>query len=153
MWERLRVRLQGLTRRDDHSAEDDSGKVRLWPREWGSQPPVVTVRDGGFDVNAGRSGCESVAWSAITRVAAHKYDLFAVDEIVLAFETNDRRDVVIEVSEEWPGFADLFAPLTRELCVEAGWYNHVMFPVFATSYRVLFERQNLTPLVPDRMSV
>jgi hypothetical protein len=99
------------------------------------------VRDDGFDVNAGPAGCESLAWSAISRVAAYKYDLFAVDEIVLAFETNDRPDVLIEVSEEWPGFADLFVPLTRELGVEAGWYNDVMHPAFATNYRVIFERE------------
>jgi len=71
-----------------------------------------------------------------------RVDLFAVDEIVLAFETDDRLDLAIEVSEECLGFRELFTPLERKLGIAPGWYNNVMSPAFATNYRVIFERSD-----------
>jgi len=145
MWKKLVARFL--------KQEEDGAPLKLlWPRGTGSVPGILTVRDDGFELSAGSAGRQWVRWTSVTSVATYKYDRFAVDEIILAFETEQRPDLVIEVSEECLGFRDLFLPLERELGIGAGWFNEVMCPAFATNYRVLFERQNPATSVPDKMS-
>lgn len=76
----------------------------------------------------------------MTRIATYKLDLFAVDTIVIAFETRERPGFALEVWEECLGFRALFATLHSEFDVDPEWYGTVMLPAFATNYRVLFER-------------
>ena len=75
--------------------------------------------------------CTGTAYTGVT----------AVDEIMLRFETVEQPGTVVEVSEQWPGFGDLFEPLERELGITPGWYQEVMHPAFATNSRVLFTRE------------
>ena len=133
MWNWLVARFQ------KQEQKEAPGKL-LWPRGKGNVPGILTVRDDGFELSAGSVGRQWVPWISVTSVAAYKYDLFAVDEVVLAFETRDRPDLAIEVSEECPGFGDLFKPLERELGIAPDGYHDVMHPAFATNYRVIFER-------------
>jgi len=76
----------------------------------------------------------------VVSVVTWKYDKFAVDEVVIAFEVAERPGELQEVSEEWLGFQDLFAPIERELGLSPDWYQEVMQPPFATNRRVLFQR-------------
>ena len=135
MWSWLVARFRRQEERES------PGKL-LWPRGTGNVPGILTVGDDGFELSAGSAGRQWVTWTSVTSVAAYKYDLFSVDEIVLAFETDDRPDVVIEVSEECPGFADLFDALERALGVSPAWYQDVMRPAFATNDRVIYERHD-----------
>ena len=145
MWKSLCARFR------KQEETEAPGKL-LWPRGTGNVPGTLTVRDHGFELSAGSAGRQWVTWTSVTSVAAYKYDLFAVDEIVLAFETDDRPDLAIEVSEECPGFGDLFKPLERELGIAPDWYHDVMHPAFATNYRVIFQRPASATSVPDKMS-
>jgi hypothetical protein len=72
-------------------------------------------------------------------VIAYKRDLFTTDEICLVFESDDFTGGR-EVSEEWPGFKELFGEMERELGVSPGWYMEIMTPVFEPTPRLLFDR-------------
>lgn len=99
----------------------------------------IVPEPGGFAVLTTRGRRLPVRWAGVRRVHAYKRDLFTVDEICVAFESDDLAGV-LEVSEEWPGFADLFGPMESELGVSPGWYMEIMSPPFETMHRVLFER-------------
>ena len=108
--------------------------------------PRIEPTDAGFDLIGPDAAVQHVRWSALTRVVTLKYDLFAVDEIVLIFETGS---TAIEVSEDCAGFGTLFEPLERELGVNPEWYQTVMRPAFATNYRVIYERSGSRLLPSD----
>lgn len=102
--------------------------------------PHLALDNDGFAIVTPDGERHRVRWRDVTRVATYKLDLFAVDSIVLAFETSERPGLVLEVREEYAGFRDLFSPLASELGVDTEWYRTVMLPPFAMNYRVLFER-------------
>jgi hypothetical protein len=45
-----------------------------------------------------------------------------------------------DVSEEWPGFQELFRVMEKELGISPGWYMEIMTPVFEPTPRLLFDR-------------
>jgi hypothetical protein len=47
---------------------------------------------------------------------------------------------VVEVSEEWPGFSELFAGLEAALGVSPAWYLEIMTPAFEPTPRLLYDR-------------
>jgi hypothetical protein len=49
------------------------------------------------------------------------------------------------VSEEWPGFKDLFGVMEKELGISPGWYMEIMTPPFEPTPRLLFERRERQP--------
>ena len=112
-----------------------------WPSSEPPVPPRIEIDAAGFSLRHPDGRRTLVPWTSVWRVATFKYDNWAVDEIVLAFETVEHPGVVMEVSEDWPGFGDLFGPLEQELGISPDWYNEVMQPPLATNYRVIFERR------------
>ncbi|MFN8627383.1 MAG: hypothetical protein U0587_15545 [Candidatus Binatia bacterium] len=100
----------------------------------------IELDELGFAVVAPDGKRFPVRWSSVTRVATYKRDNFNTDEIVLAFEVADRPGYVQEVSEEWPGFQELLAPLELNLGIGPSWYQEVMLPAFEANFRVLFDR-------------
>src|SRR6266508_2298103 len=112
--------------------------TRLW-RRGASEPPRVVVDSRGFVVK-GSDGREfPVRWAAVVAVLAYKRDLLTTDEVIVAFRQRDDPELVPEVSEEWPGFRDLFPPLKRELGITDAWYLETTGKPFATDFRVLFD--------------
>lgn len=99
----------------------------------------IVLEPGGFSVLTMRGRRFPVRWSRVGRVSAYKRDRYVVDEICVDFEQNDL-DVVLEVSEEWPGFRELLGAMEAELGIPSSWYVDIMLPPFEPMHRVLFER-------------
>jgi hypothetical protein len=101
----------------------------------------ISLVDDGFDLFSpvGSQVVASVRWSNVLRVHTYKVDLVTTDCICLLFEFKDGT-APVQVSEEWPGFAELFGPLcTAFPSISPEWYAEVMTPAFETKHRVLYE--------------
>jgi hypothetical protein len=103
-------------------------------------PPRVVLEPGGLAILATDGRRVAVPWAVVDRIVAYKRDNVTTDEVHLAFELRDPPGAVREVSEEWPGFEELFGALEREFGISAGWYMEVMHPAFAPNLRILYER-------------
>jgi hypothetical protein len=102
----------------------------------------VELEPGGFAVLTARGRRFPVRWASVRRVIAYKRDLRSTDEICVLFESAD--DSRQEVSEEWPGFKELFGVMEKELGVSPGWYMEIMMPPFELTPRLLFDRTEHT---------
>jgi hypothetical protein len=103
--------------------------------------PAVRLRDDGFDLvnEPDKAVASTVRWSDVARIQAYKLDLITTDCICLLFEFGLGR-APIQVSEEWPGFADLFGPLSNAFpSIPESWYVEVMSPTFEAKRRVLYD--------------
>jgi hypothetical protein len=103
--------------------------------------PVIRIVDDGFElVSPGdQSTIALVRWRDVTRIHTYKIDLVTTDCIRLLFEFNGGR-APLQVSEEWRGFADLFAPLSAAFpSIPPDWYVEVMKPAFETNRRILYD--------------
>lgn len=98
----------------------------------------VAITADGFTVTAGNGDCTVVRWTAVSLVATYKLDLLTIDEVMLAFEIDDRP--AVEVGETLDGFDTLAERMESELGIRHGWFGEVVRPAFATNYRVLYER-------------
>jgi hypothetical protein len=99
----------------------------------------VELEPGGFAVLTARGRRFPVRWASVRRVIAYKRDLWTTDEICVLFESDDDSGRQ-EVSEEWPGFKDLFGVMEKELGISPGWYMEIMMPPFEPTPRLLFDR-------------
>lgn len=91
------------------------------------------------------AGLSDLYWRDVIRVEAFKRDLFAVDQICLAFITND--DAEVEISEEMEGFGALAEQLPNYLpgCEKWNeWFQPVAIPAFELNLRVIYKRENVT---------
>jgi len=114
-------------------------RFRRWFARRG-QPSHIELNAEGFTVVGHDGGRHPIRWASVTKVAAYKRDLVTSDEIVLGFEVIEHPGVAVEISEEWPGFAELFGPMERQLGVSAAWYREIMLPAFDRGHRLLYER-------------
>lgn len=105
-----------------------------------SEPTRIIIDDGGFFVSSADRSFR-VTWRSVNRVLAYKRDLLTTDEVIVAFRQRETPDHVLEVSEEWDGFRDLFEPMERELGVNADWYLTTIGRPFATDFQVVYERE------------
>lgn len=106
-------------------------------------PPTIECTAEGFvvrDASDASGATVAVAWSAVRRVAAYKRDLYTTDCIMLAFELDPPAPPGLELSEEWPGFPTLFAPMESALGVSPAWYVEIVTPAFEPTPRVLYQR-------------
>jgi hypothetical protein len=103
------------------------------------------VDPSGFVVKEASGREFAVRWIDVVAVLAYKQDLYIVDEVVMAFRQRQDPELVLEVSEDWPGFSDLFAPLERELGISDAWYLETTGKPFATDFRVLYDRRPSAP--------
>ncbi|HEX7239915.1 MAG TPA: hypothetical protein VF263_06590 [Longimicrobiaceae bacterium] len=113
-------------------------RIRRLFRRPSAAPPRIVATAEGFRLEVEGRPAVEVAWKDVTRVAAYKRDLMATDEIMLAVESRGLPGRVLELSEAWPGFADLFQPLEEHLGVSPAWYVEIMVPAFEPSYRELY---------------
>ncbi len=114
----------------------------------------IVLESGGFAVLTTRGRRFPVSWASVRRVSAYKRDRVTTDEIWVAFESDEFAGVQ-EVSEEWPGFQELFGPMETELGIRPAWYVEIMVPAFEPMHRVLFDRADTAapdtrPVGPDR---
>jgi hypothetical protein len=80
-----------------------------------------------------------VRWEDVARIQAYKLDLVTTDCICLLFELGPDR-APVQLSEEWPGFQDLFSPLAQRFpTIPESWYVDIMTPAFEEKRTVLFE--------------
>jgi len=101
--------------------------------------PHVRVTDEGFDLVSAvdQSLISAVRWSDVARIETYKVDLLTTDCICLLFEFRSGAKA-IQVSEEWPGFAELFGPLSKAFpAIQENWYLEVMTPAFESKRTVL----------------
>jgi hypothetical protein len=86
-------------------------------------------------------GHASLSWGQVTRIEAFKRDLYAVDLICLALETQDSDTLVIH--EEMPGWQALLDALPGYLPgfpPEGAWLAKVAIPAFETNLTTLFTK-------------
>jgi hypothetical protein len=88
-----------------------------------------------------------VLWRGVRRVVAFKRDLYTTDAIMLLLELDGPAPRLLELSEEWPGFADLLGSMEGTLGISPAWYIEIMTPVFEATPRVLYERAGLPSVV------
>ena len=103
--------------------------------------PRVGLVDGGFDLFSLDDGqvVASVRWANVLRIHTYKVDLVTTDCICLLFEFKDGA-APVQASEEWAGFAELFAPLAAAFpTIPSEWYTEVMSPAFESKHRVLYD--------------
>ena len=103
-------------------------------------PPTIEATTGGFVLRAADGAVVNVQWASVRRAAAYKRDLYTTDAIMLALELDPPGPAMLEVSEEWVGFADLFEGMERALGVSPAWYLEIMVPAFEATPRILYER-------------
>jgi hypothetical protein len=113
---------------------------RIWPLRR-PNPPRILVDSEGFVVQAPNGRALPVRWSDVVAVFAYKRDLLSTDEVVLAFRRRQDPELVLEVSEEWPGFRDLFRPLENNLGITDAWYFETTAKPFETDFRTLLDRR------------
>jgi hypothetical protein len=106
-------------------------------------PPRIEIEADGFAVVGSGGERRPIRWDSITKISAFKRDLLTTDEIILVVEV-ERQGMVQELSEEWTGFNDLFAPMAERLGISPGWYIDVMSPAFDPKYRVVYERTRVS---------
>ena len=109
------------------------------------EPPRIVTDSEGFVVNVSDGKTLSVRWSDVVAVLAYKRDLLTTDEVILAFRQQPDPEVVLEISEEWPGFQDLFEPLSNALGIGDAWYLETTRKPFDTDFRILFDRRKSLP--------
>lgn len=98
----------------------------------------IVLDSGGFAILTTRNRRFDVRWEDVRRVRAYKRDLLTTDEICVVFEAEG--GVAIRVSEEWPGFQELFHVMDQKLGINPEWFGEIMLPPFEAMHRVLFER-------------
>ena len=91
----------------------------------------VSANNDGF-VHHG----QATAWSEVVAIATYKDDLFAYDEIWLAFKMPS--GFWVEVSEQEEGFGAFAEEVERRFSLPNGWYREVMLPAFARNERVVW---------------
>ena len=123
---------------------------RLHASENSPPLPRIELEDAGFAIVFPDGRCSSIRWKSVTRLVTFKRDNFSTDEVILSFEVAERPGIAHEVSEEWPGFRNLFSALQSELGITPNWYDKVMQPPFATNFQVLLPAERaLTPSKSD----
>ncbi|MFL5383844.1 MAG: hypothetical protein ACJ8GN_15090 [Longimicrobiaceae bacterium] len=114
----------------------------------GGGPAVIEATADGFVLRPSGGAAVEVPWSAVRRAAAYKRDLVTTDAIMLVLELDAPAPALLELSEEWPGFADLFGGMERALGVSPAWYIEIMLPAFEPTPRVLYERPGASSAPP-----
>ena len=115
-----------------------------------SRPPRIELEPDGFATVGPAGDRHPIRWTGIVKVAAFKRDNFTTDEIVVVFEVDEQPGMVQAISEEWTGFADLFAPMEERLGISPSWYWEIMIPAFEPMYRVLYDRSEPRALDSSR---
>jgi hypothetical protein len=107
--------------------------------------PLVRVTSAGFallDPNT-KAVTRIVLWADVSRIQTYKVDLLTIDCICLLFEFRSGGPPV-QVSEEWAGFPDLFAPVSEAFpSIPQNWYAEIMTPAFEAKRTVLYEAHNV----------
>jgi len=106
-------------------------------------PPTIEATADGFVLRADDGMDVNVQWASVRRAAGYKRDLYSTDAIMLVLELDPPGPAVLELSEEWSGFADLFGGMECALGVSPCWYLELMVPAFEPTPRVLYERPGL----------
>jgi hypothetical protein len=113
-----------------------------------SAPPAIEPTADGFALRGPDGTTVEVQWRHVRRAFACKRDRITTDEVVLALELDPPAPALLEVSEESPGFAELFGGMERALGVSPTWYLEIMVPVFEPTPRTLYERPGAPPDPP-----
>jgi len=103
--------------------------------------PAIAVDETGFSLTLDRH-TRAFPWQSVNKVAAFKQDRFTYDRIVLLFEVSTPGDPILSLSEECPGFADLFGPMEGALGINPRWYVEIMTPAFEPTPVVLYVRSD-----------
>jgi hypothetical protein len=102
--------------------------------------PLIRPTHGGFSLIQDNSQAvlRTVLWSSVAKIQTYKRDFLTTDCICLLFELQSA-DPPVQVSEEWDGFADLLASMSKALpTIPANWYVEVMTPPFAEKRTLLY---------------
>ncbi|MBK6781593.1 MAG: hypothetical protein IPI38_09460 [Gemmatimonadetes bacterium] len=108
----------------------------------GDSPPLPTIAADVTGISLTIGGVSrAIPWSAIQRIAAFKQDLGSHDRIVLAIDATRSSEEPVLLSEDCPGFADLFGQMEAALGINPGWYLEIMMPAFEATPRVIYVRE------------
>lgn len=116
----------------------------LFSRRGIPQLPTVGADVTGLTLTLERH-TRAIPWQAITRIAAFKQDLHTHDRVVLLIEVSSSGDPTVTISEDCPGFSDLFGPMEEALGVNPRWYLDIMAPAFEPTPTVLYLSSHSPP--------
>lgn len=114
-----------------------------------TMPPTIEATIDGFILRADDGTVVNVRWASIRRAAGYKRDLYTTDAIMLALELDPPGPAILELSEEWVGFGDIFGGMEHALGVSPEWYLQMMVPAFEPTPRILYERADKEVRIVD----
>lgn len=107
----------------------------------GKNPPLPTISadSTGFTLTV-RNRTRAVAWVVVSKIAAYKQDHGSHHQVVLLIETLGLKYGVISLTENSPGFAELFAPMEQALGINPEGYLETMTATIEPKPTVLYLR-------------
>lgn len=104
------------------------------------EPRFKIVADSTvFSLHKGVQTLWTVRWEQIEIIEAYKVDLFTVDQLRLAFYSEDERVHIIE--EDIGDFEDFVAQMMAALpSIPTDWRTKVLFPAFEESRMVIYNK-------------
>ncbi len=121
-----------------------SRMLSFFQRKRRADPFIRLTSDGFVVLDADtQAALRTVHWADVLRIQTYKLDLITTDCICLVFEFKSSESPV-QLSEEWPGFQDLFVPLSTAFpSIPQDWYGNVMKPPFEEKRTILFQAEAL----------
>lgn len=113
---------------------------RLFGPRSGPLLPTIAADGLGFSLTA-RHRTRTVAWEAVTRIAAYKLDRQPHAQVVLLIQVAGLRHFPITLPQDCPGFATLFAPMEHALGIDPRPYLEVMAATVEPIPTVLYLRR------------
>lgn len=102
--------------------------------------PKISLRimADGFQFLRGEAIEANVHWDDVQKITAYKCDLFAYDEIHIAFSLASSESV--DICEEWLGFRAVVKKMKKQFpSIPDDWLTHIVHPAFASNETVLYE--------------
>lgn len=117
---------------------------RLFGQHNGPPLPTIAADAQGFSLIV-RHRTRTVAWQAVSRIAAYKEDRQPHPMVVLLIQVAGLRRFAITLPQDCPGFAALFAPMAHALRIDPLPYLEVMTAAAEPIPTVLYLRPEGSP--------
>ncbi len=108
-----------------------------------SEESRIDLTDQGLNIIDASDNRMALKWANVKEIVAYKWDLFAYDEICIAFRLSDDDESWLEISERYHGFDDArcameehFAPLPEN------WFSAVALPAFEENRTSIWRRES-----------
>jgi hypothetical protein len=121
-------------------------KLSQWLGGTETRQRLIQLDDLGFEVFVDGTFRFRVPWDGVVGIATFKRDLFAYDEVCLAYRLRGW-DQFWSVGEEDVGFAAVRAETEKRFRgIPADWYGEVSIPAFEEKWTTIWGSPPLGPL-------